>query len=42
MYLRRISFSDASYEVSVYDSTVSGVNGKSFAGCIVLKEGLLI
>ena len=29
---KKISFSNASYEVSVYDSTASGVNGKSFAG----------
>ena len=29
---KRISFSDASYEVSVYDSSVNGIKGKSFAG----------
>ena len=45
---KRISFSDASYEVSVYDSTVNGINGKSFAGlyrsegrALDLKRGAL-
>ena len=45
---KKISFSNADYEVSVYDSTAGGVNGKSFAGlyrsegrALDLKRGAL-
>ena len=45
---KRISFSDTSYEVSIYDSTAAGINGKSFAGlyrsegrALDLKRGAL-
>ena len=45
---KRISFSEASYEVSVYDSAANGISGKSFAGlyrsegrALDLKRGAL-